>query len=168
MSKMTIDALKTNLDNVARGYLWEVIFANPIGNGTTDTYHLRCRSTSIPGRSVGKLHVPFKQTAGIEFPGKITYSHSWTCTFIEGEDRKIFNDLNSWCNQIIDSATGMGSTKIKTDVTLFLLNTDGTTADKIKLIGVYLQEISDTGLDYGNEGEVIISATFSYDRWEKA
>jgi hypothetical protein len=166
MSKMSIDALQANIDNVARSYLWEVLFSNPIGSGDTDTYSLRCRSTSMPGRSFGSILVPFKQTAGVKFPGKNTYSHTWTCTFVEGEDRKIFESLRSWQQAVVHDKTGIGSTKIKTSVTLNLLNTDGTVAKRIKLIGTYVESVADVSLSYGDENEIIVSVTFSYDRWE--
>ena len=45
-----------------------------------------------PG-SNNPIDIPYKQTAGIEVAGKLKYDHTWTCTFVEGEDKKVFEYL---------------------------------------------------------------------------
>lgn len=167
MSEMGINSLKNNLNNPARSYLWEVLFPNPVG-GDTDTLLLRCRSTSIPGVSVGSILLPYKQTGGVKVPGKKTYSHTWACTFVEGEDRAIWDAFYDWAQAIIDDETGLGSFSIKKDIYLHLLDTDGTVSKRIKLVGAYLESQDDITLSYDEEGVIIISTTWSYDYWTKA
>ncbi len=168
MAKMSSDSLKNNLTNVARVYLWEVLFTNPVGGGDGDVLELRCQTTTAPGRSVGAIHIPFKATAGIQFPGKVTYSHAWTCSFVEGTDGEVFAALHAWLQEISDSTTGIGGldTEVKTNIFLNLLDQEGDIYRTIKIVGAFVQSIDDVPLPYGDDGEIKYNATFSFDRWE--
>ena len=168
MAKMGSDSLKNNLTNVARVYLWEVLFTNPIGGGDGDVLELRCQTTAVPGRSVGSIHIPFKATGGLEFPGKVTFSHSWTCSFVEGTDGKVFDALHAWLQEMGDAATGIGGldTAVKTNIYLNLLDQEGNIYRTIKMEGCFVKAVDDTPLPYGDEAEIKYNATFSYDRWE--
>jgi hypothetical protein len=51
---MANSALKANLTNPGRVYLWNLMIANPIGSsGSSETISLRCLTTELPGRSFG-------------------------------------------------------------------------------------------------------------------
>lgn len=169
MANMSADALKHNLSNPAKTYLWECIFTNPIGGGDADVMDLRCQTTSLPGRSHGEILVPFKGTAGIKFPGKLSMDHTWTVTFIEGTDKKVFTALHGWQQAITDAKTGIGGpdTAIKSDVYLRCLTMDDSIWLAIKLIGCYPQSVDNVALDYESDTSVYFSATFSYDRWDE-
>lgn len=170
MSYMGQDNLKTNLSNLQRIYNWDLIIPAPIGGGSSDVLLLRAQSSTIPGRSVGAIQIPYKQGAAIQFPGKLTYSHEWTCTFVEGEDRKVHDAIYAWAQAVVNDASGIGNgdTAIKTDAYLVLLDTKDSTTSKIKLIGCFVSNIADVSLDYGTEDGVKYSVTFRYDRWEDA
>lgn len=167
MPYLGVDSLKQNLSNPQRVYLWEVSFVNPIGGGDREVLTLRCQSSTIPGRSVGEIVVPFKQTGGIKYPGKLTYSHSWTCEFIEGEDGKVFDAIYAWAQQIVNDYDGVGEVDIKSDIYLKLLSTKGEETREIKLVGCYPQDRPDVAVNYGNEDVLRYTVTFSYDYWEK-
>ena len=167
MPEMSVNSLKNNLTNPARTYLWEVMLANPLG-GDTETLLLRCRSTSIPGVSVGGILISYKQTGGVKYPGKKTYSHVWACTFVEGEDRAMWDAFYAIAQAIINDETGVGALSIKRDIYLHLINTDGTVSKKIKLIGAYVESQDDVALSHESETEINIAITFSYDYWTKA
>ena len=51
MAKMGSDNLKQNLTNLAKAFLWDAMFVNPIGGGDSEALNVRCQSTSQPGRS---------------------------------------------------------------------------------------------------------------------
>jgi len=169
MALMGQDNLKTNLSNLQRVYNWDVVIPNPIGGGDTDTFLVRAQSTNIPGRSVGKIAVPYKQSAPTQFTGKLTFPQSWECTFIEGEDKEIFDAIYAWNQQIVSDIDGIGAgdDAIKSDIKLVLLSTTGEVTNTIKLIGCFPAEVADSPLDYGTEEGVKYSVTFSYDRWEQ-
>jgi len=167
MSEMSVNSLRDNLGNPARAYLWEFLCANPLG-GDTETLLLRCRSASIPGVSVGSILVPYKQTGGLKFPGKKTFSHTWACSFIEGEDRAIWDAFYAWAQAIINTETGLGAWNIKRDLYLHLIDTDGTVSKKIKIVGAYVESQDDVSLTQDSETEVTVNITFSYDYWVEA
>ena len=167
MADMSINSLKNSLTNPAREYLWEILFANPKG-GDTETLMLRARSSVIPGRSVGVIAVPYKQNAPIQYPGKVAFSHSFPCTFIEGEDREMWNAFYDWAQSIINVETGIGTPNVKTDLYMNLLDTDGTTSLKIKVVGCFIKEQSDITVTYEGEKAIEISIVWSYDYWVKS
>jgi hypothetical protein len=168
MADMSADVLKNNLTNPAKTYLWEMLFTNPIGGGDSDVMDLRCQTTVIPGRGHGQITVPFKGTPGIVFPGKLTMSHTWTMTFIEGTDRKVFDALHGWQEAITGARTGVGGpdVAIKADVYLRCLSMQGEVWMTIKAIGMFVQNVDDVPLNYEDDTSIYFNATFSFDRWE--
>ncbi len=169
MSNMSADNLKNNLSNPAKTYLWEVLFTSPIGGGDSEALELRCQSTVIPGRAVGEILVPFKNTPGVKYPGKPTLSHTWTAIFIEGTDGKVFDALQAWNEAIVSMKTGVGGLdpSIKTDIYIRLLDPPGNVYLSIRLVGCYLQLVDEVPVAYEDEGNIMYSGTFSYDYWEK-
>ena len=168
MAEMSVDSLKANLTNPARTYLWEVLIPTVPGGGDADAVLLRAQSTNKPGKSVGAIHVPYKQSAGIQYHGKLSYTHTWDVTFIEGEDKKIFEAINAWMQKVVHDATnvGDGDAAIKSDIYLNLLTTTGEIYQSIKMIGCFPQEVGDVAMAYDDEATVMYPVTFAYDRWE--
>lgn len=166
MAKMSQDSFVNNLSNPARVYLWEVFIPGP-PTGDTETYLLRAQSASRPERSFGLITIPFKQTPGAVYPGKDTVPHTWDVTFIEGEDRKIFQNFYDWMNKIIHNRYGTGSPTFKIDIYLHELDTDGTVSNKIKMMGAYPQRMGDVPLSYDREESIMLTVQFAYDRWEQ-
>jgi len=168
MTDMSVDALKDNLSDAQRSYLFELIIPNPVGGGNEETLRLRLMSTSLPGRSFGGILIPFKQSAGVKYPGKLTYDHTWDCVFVEGEDEKTFDALYAWFQSVIHDRTNMGTNDvvIKTDGILRMLGRDGAVTRKVKMIGLYPESLGDTPISQDDEGELRYTMTWSYDRWE--
>jgi hypothetical protein len=171
MPQMGVDSLKSNLTNPARTYLWEVIVPVPIGNGDSTTYTVRAQSTEIPSRGNGTIKVPYKQTAGIVFAGKLEYDQTWTVTFIEGEDKKVFDAVQSWQQNIVNNVTGigLGDPLYKTDVYLTTISVGGTAFMKLKLRGAWIQKVDKVSVDYagGGDGTIRYPVTFAFDSWEE-
>jgi len=168
MPEMGVNSLKANLQDLARSNLFEVIIPSPPGGGDYNALLLRCMSSSVPGRSVGEIKVPFKQTSGLKFHGKLTFSQIWKCTFIEGEDRKIFDAIHAWNQKVVDTAQGTSTpdSSLKTDVYLTLITVAGQVYQKIRLVGCYPQEVGDVTLEQGSEEPVRYDVTLSYDYWD--
>ncbi len=166
---MSIDKLKKNLTSPARKYMWDVIFTDPLGGGNTEVLMVRARSTSVPTRSFGKIHIPYKQTGGVEFHGKLNYTHSWTVTFVEGEDAAVFKEFYNAAQKIVHDklGTGLPESIIKKDVILSLRNTADKEYLRIKLWGTWIENNGEISLDYSSDGEATFTATLSYDYWTK-
>lgn len=166
MTRMSVDTFRRNLTNPARVYLWEILMPNPVA-GDPETLMLRCRTTVIPGRSVGEILIPFKQSAGVKFPGKLIYPHVIDLTFVEGEDREIFRALYDMCQSVVHDKYNVGSYPVdKRNFYLHLIDTDGTVSMRIRLIGCYCQEVVEAPLSWDTEAELNFTGRFSYDRWE--
>jgi len=171
MARMGVDNLKANLSNVARVYLWEVLFPNVIGGGAdTETLLLRAQSTTLPQRSTGSIAVPYKQTGGVVYPGKVDFGdHTWEVTFVEGEDKAVFEAFYKWCEQVVSAREGVGASapEIKVDVQLNLLNTKGEPFLGIRLIGCWVRTIGRVDLSYERDEPLRFTVTFAYDWWEE-
>jgi hypothetical protein len=169
MGIMNADSLKNNIGNPARNYLFDVTIPNPRGEGDTGTLELRCRAASIPRRGVTTFNVAFKQTAGVEYPGKLDYDHSWALEFYEGEDAKSFTAFHSWAQLIVDdyAGTGVNDPDLKTDLYLTLLTrADGTSWKRIKLIGCFPKDMASIPVSWDNKDQIILKITMNFDRWE--
>jgi hypothetical protein len=130
---------------------------------------LRCQTTSKPGLSFGVIQVPYKQTGGTKYPGKINPFEPWKLTFIEGEDAEMFKEFYTWAKSVVDPKTGIGTPKpeVATDITLSLVKTEGEEYEKIVLRGAWISELGEVTLDYNSEKAIMIPVTIAYDYWEQ-
>jgi hypothetical protein len=169
MAKFGTDSLKANLTNPQREYLWEVLVPTPVGEGQTETFQVRAQSSSVPGRSNPPIKIPYKQTAGIVVAGKLTYDQTWECTFVEGEDRKIYDAVYSWQQAIVNdvAGVGVGDPLYKTDVYIILQTTAGGNSLQLKLKGAWIQSIGNVALTYAGADTVKYTVTFAFDSTEK-
>jgi hypothetical protein len=166
---MSADNLKNNLNTLAKIFLWDVVFVNPIGGGDSEVLNVRCQSTTKPGRSFGAILVDYKATAGVKFPGRMRLTHTFPCTFVESTDAKTYDALYKWMQAISHDRLNVGlpDILIKADIYLNLLAADGKISEKIKLTGAYVELLDETPLNYSTDAGIVYSVTFSYDRWEK-
>jgi hypothetical protein len=150
--------------------MWDILIPVPIGEGQTTTYQIRAQSTQIPGRSNDAIAIPYKQTAGVMVAGKAVYPHTWTCSFIEGEDKLVFDAIYSWQQQIVDDGfgVGIGDQGYKTDIHMTLLTTQGDTFMNIKLKGAWIQNMENVALAYADNETIKYQVTFEYDYWYDA
>lgn len=167
MADMSVNALRNNLTNIARSFWYDIIFASPIGGGDSTAMEARCVSTSLPGRGVGTIKVPYKASPGVKFPGKITMGQTWPVTFVEGTDKAIFDALYGWSEAIRSAQFGTGGddSDIKSDILVLPHDQNGDPWLKIKLVGAYVENIPDVSISWDSEAEVRFSCTFSYDYW---
>jgi hypothetical protein len=168
MSIMGADKLRGNLTNPAKDYLFDVIFPTPKGGGDTETLLLRCQSASKPSLGFGEIQVPYKQTGGTKYPGKVKVFSPWKLTFIEGEDEEMFKEFYTWAKSVVDPKTGIGTPKpdVATDITLSLITGAGEEYEKIILRGAWISELGEVTLDMSSEKAIYIPVTISYDYWE--
>jgi len=169
--KLSAETLKYNLTNPARTYMWDIIFPRVVGGGDNNALTIRAQSTAIPGRSIGTILLPYKATAGVIYPGKNTYDHEWSVTFLEGEDKKIHNAIYTWMNYAVDDIYGFGAGDlvVKSDIYLRLLSTrSGSEHAVFRMVGAFPTNIAKAELDNASEDVVRYSVTFGYDRWVDA
>lgn len=166
----TTDALKANLSNAQRTYLWEVIIPNPLGGGDSEALTLRCQSASRPGRSFTPIHIDYKQGPGFNIPGRLRYSQSWNITVLEGEDAKMHDFFYGWMQNVVNdtSELGFGDAFIKRDIYFRLLSTQNEETLKLKLMGAWPSAVPDTPVTMESENTIRYDITFSFDKWVEA
>ena len=165
---MGVDSLKANLTNPARVYLWDVIIPAPIGTGDTTTYQVRAQTSQVPQVSDAPIHIDYKQTAGVQVSGKKEYEHTWACTFLEGEDHKVYDALYSWTQTIVHDVTGVGvgDPLYKTDVYLNLVTVAGSNYMSVHLKGAWIQTIGTFEVSYATNDVIKYTVTFQFDSIE--
>ena len=169
MGGLTADNLKYELSNPQRIYNWDCTFANPVGSSNGAVLDSRCQSTEIPARGFDSIKINYKGTPGFKVPGKRTTPQTWSCTFIESTDKKVFDAIHGWQQAIAHDRLGIGmpDTLIKADLYLKLHDAAGATTLKIKIRGCYPQDRPPVALPYAENALVYYTVTFSYDDWEE-
>lgn len=170
MGSMGVDVLTSNLTNPQRTYLWEVIIPNMIGGGDGNILQARAQSTASPGRSIdGPINVPYKQTAGINYPGRLRYTHTWQVTFVEGEDAQVFAAIHAWNQSVVHDVSGVsvGDDQLKANLFFKEISTKGGDGLRLKLVGCFPQSVEDVAMGYETNDVKKLVVTFSYDSWEQ-
>ena len=142
------------------------------GTRFTNEELLYVTTTTLPGRSITNISVPFM---GLTFnvPGTATYPNSgaWNVTFrvpqnlsirrkFEQWTREIFNDIDSSGNYNIPSAD------LTNQITMVLLDKRGTPLRTYTLFGAYCQSVGEINLDITSTGDIITQqATLAYQYW---
>lgn len=167
--KMNLDALKQNLTNPQRTFMWEFEIPAPKGISASDVWTIRSQSIVEPGRSFAAIDIPYKGTGGLRVPGKEVYTHEIAVRVLESEDAATFKAIHSWMKMIRDNVSGVGEADpdLKTDAVVRLLTTKGVVAKMVKLVGMYPQAKPDVTLNYDENAVEGYDVTFAYDRWEE-
>lgn len=168
MGNMGLDALKYNLNNPQRVYMWEFEIPAPRGTGSSDVWLLRAQEVVDPGKSFEQISIAYKGTGGMTVPGREKYPQQFPAVFIEGEDKKVFDAIHSWMELIRGTTTGIGVTDLllKTDALLRELSTTGDVTKTTKIVGLWPMDKQEVPLTYKRSGEKEYRIIFSYDRWE--
>lgn len=163
----SVEVLKANLSSPARSYLWDVLFPMSFGGGSPTLMQIRAQSTSLPSVEVGQITIPYRQTGGVAYHGKLKYSHSWEVTFVEGEDAAVFQEFVSGLSRVVDPATGLGlpDNQLKQPVILTLDSTTDVPYQVVQLIGCWVMKVDAIPLDFNDEKEIRIKTTLSFDYW---
>lgn len=168
MSIISSSNISSNLGTPARGYLWNIVIANPIGGGDADTLTYRCQSTIAPERSFNPIEVSFQQNAKLQYPGKLNYNYDWSCEFIESEDGAVISTFYNWAQTIINDNTSIGNEQqnIISDIYLQLLSVDNSIWGQYWLQNCWIKSLGQISFNYDNESIVRVPITFRYNKYE--
>ena len=129
-------------------------------------------STTLPGRSITNIPVPFM---GLSFnvPGTATYPNSqgWQITFRMPSNLSIRRKFEDWTRYTFDDRTSTGAYTVpskdaQNQVVMVLLDKKGNPLREYTLYGVYCQNVGDLAVDLTNAGEVLEQqATLAYQYW---
>jgi len=171
MANQTFEGRLASLGDIQKTYMWE-LYIPSIEELDTDDMLLRVRSAQIPGRTIEQITSFFMGTQQ-KFPGKTTYTETFTTLFEEFEDRKVFKAINSWMDYIFnyspsDSNGGAASGDKKAlskTITLRMLSTQNEKIGEVKFFGCWPQNIAEVEMSYEAGEAVKHTVTWSFDFW---
>lgn len=132
---------------------------------------LYAETTSLPGRSITNVPVPFM---GLVFnvPGTATYnnSSSYSITFRIPQGLSIRRKFEQWSRQIFNDIDSSGdysipSSSIANQMEIVLIDKKGAALRVYTFYGVYCQNIGDISLDITTAGEIMkqqVTLAFQY------
>jgi hypothetical protein len=133
---------------------------------------LYVESTTLPGRSITNIQVPFM---GLVFnvPGTTTYNNSgaFNLTFRIPKGLSVRRKFEQWSRQIFNDIDSSGDYDIPNNgsanqMTMVLLDKGGQALREYTFYGVYCQNIGDVNLDITTAGEIMKQqVTLAYQYW---
>jgi hypothetical protein len=164
MPGFSVNALKSNISSLARGYLFNCVFnfaPVPIMGGENKTAYL-VRSTSLPESVIEPLVIPWQ---GMEAKYAQTHTYAeWECAFNVDGDADIIKNMQLWSRLIHDPATNLhGSPSLyQGEVMLELLNGSGNAIVTYMLHDVWPSTVGSIDLAQDNKDVAQLSVTFTY------
>lgn len=129
-------------------------------------------STTLPGRAITNIQVPFM---GLTFnvPGTANYPNSgaWNVSFRIPQNLSIRRKFEQWTRDVFNDIDSSGSYSIPSmdssnQVIMTLIDKVGNPIRTYTLYGTYCQSIGDVTVDVTTAGEVMVQqATLAYQFW---
>jgi hypothetical protein len=130
-------------------------------------------STTLPGRAITNIQVPFM---GLVFnvPGTANYPNSgaWNVSFRVPQNLSIRRKFEQWTRDVFNDIDSSGSYSIPSadssnQVVITLIDKVGTPIRTYTLYGAYCQSVGDVNMDITTSGEVMVQqATLAYQYWQ--
>jgi len=138
--------------------------------GFTDDQHVYVESSTLPGRSITNVQVPFM---GLQFnvPGTATYpgSDAWNVTFRCDQGYDIRAALEAATFLTFDDSTSTGDYNIAREgqlIELELLDKQLAVVRSYKLLGAYVVSVGDLSYNLGDSGTIqTVPVTLAYQYW---
>ena len=156
----------------ARPNIFEVQMQFPLIAGANPQvamtkFSLMCRSTQIPGSSIGQVPVNFWGRE-IKLPGNRTFAE-WTVTVYNDEDYIIKNQFDRWMNSMNTHRTNLrvpgalAASGYSTDPVVNHYGKSGNIIQSWKLIGAFPVDIAPIDLDWAQNDTISeFSITLAY------
>lgn len=179
---------QSKLGDIQRSYQW-IIDINPpqsvkdamgmIEDIELNDLSLRCRSSSIPGKSFDTITAKH-YGAEIFFAGQVHYTNTMNFVFEEfvsddeKKSRKIAKCFYAWQELVLNAITNNGNKSSYTanGLLIFLKNNDidfkgiQEKFNSINLYNMWPETIAEIPLSYGDNNSVQYSIGFRYDYWD--
>jgi hypothetical protein len=157
-------------NDFARQNLFRVVSLGGVRFTTQELLYVT--STSLPGRAITNVEVPFM---GLKFnvPGTANYPNSggWQITFRVPSNLSIRRKFEDWTRSVFDDSNSTGAYNIPSkdasnQVVLSLLDKNGNPLRTYTLFGVYPQAIADLTVNVTSAGEILEQqVTLAYQFW---
>jgi hypothetical protein len=164
-----IEGFKSQIKSIQRASLFDVAIPD-FKYGEGDPYMLKfgVKNAPFPGSTVGDLAVNYMGRA-IHWYGDRQYGGTWATTCILDGEWKIFNALYAWnqgmggANRIVSEDLNMHE-HFKVDAYVTAYSSDGRAAHRVKLIGLWPQDIGEISMDWCTADTAVdLTVTWVYD-----
>jgi hypothetical protein len=142
------------------------------GTNFTQQELLYVTSTTLPGRAITNVPVPFM---GLQFnvPGTANYPNSqgWQITFRVPANLSVRQKFEDWTKYIFDDQISSGAYNIpdkgpQSQIVLDLIDKNGNPLREYTLYGAYCQAVGDLTVNLTSAGEILEQqATLAYQFW---
>ncbi len=164
-----IEGFKSQIKSIQRASLFDVAIPD-FRYGSGDPYMLKfgVKNAPFPGSTVGDLAVNYMGRA-IHWYGDRQYGGTWATTCILDGKWEIFNALYAWnqgmggANRIVSEDLNMHD-HFKVDAYVTAYSSDGRAAHRVKLVGLWPQDIAEISMDWGSADTAVdFAVTWVYD-----
>jgi hypothetical protein len=128
---------------------------------------LKCQTALLPGFSNEKI-TPTVHGITLGFRGRKVYPQTLSIQYLETSDMSSHNMLKRWHERIAGSESNNSAT-YKRDYAvlaeLITFTTTGDVATRLRIEGVFPNDIGDTSLSGESSAAMTLAATFHYDRY---
>lgn len=156
-----------SLQTYAQSWNFDLIFKTIPSAVSTEIKELkyRCKTSALPGATFDDLLVELHGVS-VNRPGRKTFSHHFTATFVESMSLSCYNGFMQWSSMIHswENNTRATGSSAMVDASLIVYGDDATTIEReIQLSNVWPQEVSEISFDGGASNAIETSITFSFD-----
>jgi len=167
-----IDELKTTLGMGARTNKYKVIINGVLGGPTGKIVDTFAKSASIPTVSFNEIEI-WNQGRLVTIAGDISYSGTWTVTFIDDEKHTLRSKFIKWLEAIDNAEThsslaGSHSNYMSTAIMQQLSTVDNSVTTTYTFQDIWPKSISETPMADDSSSLVEFSVEFNYSTWSKS
>ena len=173
-------ARANKLPDIQRAWMWELFIPSikdVTGNMDVDDLIIRVKTAVIPGRQIESMTSEFMGMKQY-FPGKTTFTSTFTSSIEETQDQMVWKALKHWQNLIylVDPVRPKGGASqrpnkrsIAKDIYLREYGYDGKPLEKkVRFYNCYPEGVGDVTISYESADQVKYEVTWRYDFWTEA
>lgn len=155
---MSIHQFMANFRNGYRPHAFKIEIL-----GLPEKLAFMCRASNVPGKSIGKIEVPYKGRK-IPIAGDPVYE-DWTTTIVLDKDLAIWNEIEDWQQLIANDETTISSdvAGYSRTANIILYDNDDKEIAEYKLLNVWPSNVAPLELSHETSDEIAtFEVTWSY------
>lgn len=158
-----VSEFRAKVRDFARQNLFEMEILFPQTVGTSEVINILVDSTSIPGRIIEPIDVPFMGQQ-LKIAGAVTYD-DWTCTYRMDDNYEVYKKFRAWSELVHGTTSNITSfpTQYKSNPIIYQLDAAGNRLNKITLNGAWPNSIGEIALAQAETSFQTVDITLSYD-----
>jgi hypothetical protein len=166
MSRTTLDDIY-QFDDYLVSVDFDLIIPNLPGGGNAKAITVKCRTSALPGSSLEPVEIGLHGFV-IKRPGRRVFPRQLPFTLYESGDMTSRDAIIGWMNACRGARTmaGVGSRAYRTTGDIIIYNDAGTIVRRVRMFGMWPEELSDSDLSGDSSNPMEVSGQLSYDTAE--